>query len=144
MEILIVRRKKTDLSAIGDMYIDGVKKWVTLEDADRGLTDQMTLAQIQAVKKKGITAIPTGRYKVTKYNSPTRGWCLLVNDVPGFSMIEIHVGNYPKDTDGCTLVGLSVSSQPDMINSSKDAIRALYALTFPEIEAGNQVWATYV
>lgn len=144
MEILIVRRKKTDLSVIGDMYIDGVKKWVTLEDTDRGLTNQMTLAQIQAIKIKTKTAIPTGRYPVAKYNSPKRSWCLLVNDVPGFSMIEIHVGNYPQDTDGCTLVGLSVSSQPDAINSSKDAIKALYALAFAELDKGGKVWATYV
>ena len=144
MELLIVRRKKTELSAIGDMYVDGVKKWATLEDTDRGLTNQMTLQKIASIKVKGKTAIPTGRYKVTKYNSPTRGWCLLVNDVPGFSMIEMHVGNYPQDTDGCTLVGLSVGSQPDMINSSRDAIKQLYDLAFPLLDQGKEVWATYV
>lgn len=144
MELLVVRRKKTELTTIGDIYVNGVKKWVSLEDKDRGLTNKMTLAEIAAIKVKGQTAIPTGRYLLKKYNSPKRGWCLLVNGVPGFSMIEIHVGNYPQDTDGCTLVGLSVSSQPDAINSSRDAIKQLYDLTFPILDHGDEVWATYV
>jgi hypothetical protein len=144
MELLIVRRKKTTLSTIGDLYIDGKKRYVTLEDTDRGLTNEMTLEQIKAIKVKTTTAIPTGRYKLSIYNSPKHGKVLLVNNVPGFDMIEIHVGNYPKDTDGCTLVGMSVSSQPDMINSSKDAIAALNGLVMPFIEGGGEAWATYV
>lgn len=144
MELLVARTKFTELSSIGDFYVDGVKKWVTLEDTNRGLTNQMALAEIAKIKIKSKTAIPTGRYKVIKYNSPQRGWCLLVIDVPGFSMIEIHVGNYPQDTDGCTLVGLTVSSQLDAINNSKIAIKALYELVFPVLESGKDVYITYI
>lgn len=144
MELLVVRRKKTELSTIGDIYVNGVKKWVSLEDKDRGLTSQMTLAQIAAIKVKGVTAIPTGRYLLKKYNSPKHGWCLLVVGVLGFSMIEWHVGNYARDTDGCLLAGMSVSSQPDMINSSKQAIKEINDLVFPELDLGREVWVTYV
>lgn len=144
MEILVVRRKKTDLSAIGDLYIDGVKKYVTLEDTDRGLTNQMSLEQIAKIKVKGKTAIPTGRYKVYKYNSPTRGWCLQLEGVPGFSYIQIHVGNYHQDTDGCLLVGMSVASQPNAINNSRVAIDALNKAVFPLLDAGKEVWYTVV
>lgn len=144
MEILVVRRKFTQLSTIGDMYINGVKKWATLEDTDRKLNNTMSLADINKIKIKGKTAIPTGRYRVIKYDSPTRGWCLLVTGVPGFTTIEIHIGNFPQDTEGCTLVGLSVSTQPDAINSSRIAITALYELIFPLLEANTDVFITYV
>lgn len=143
MELSVIRHKKTSLSTIGNLYVDGIKKWVTLEDTDRGLNNEMPLDEIASIKVKGKTAIPTGRYKVTKYKSPTRGWCLLVNNVPGFNMIEIHVGNYATDTEGCLLVGMDVANVPDMIVSSKAAIKELYDLTFPLIEAGKDVWITY-
>ena len=130
MNITIIRRWLSDKSTIGELLLDGKSECYTLEPP---------------IRDNKPRAIPGGAYDVVIRYSPKHGRLIPhVEDVPGFSMIEIHVGNYPKDTDGCTLVGVSVSSQPDMINSSKDAIKALYALAFPEIEAGNEVWATYV
>lgn len=141
MELLVTRTKRTGISTIGELSIDGVKKYFTLEDTERGLTSDMSLDEIKAIKVKGKTAIPTGRYKVTKYKSPTRGWCLLLHDVKGFSMIEIHVGNYATDTEGCLLVGMGVAH--DMVTSSKAAIKELYATVFPVLENGGEVWITY-
>ena len=46
------------------MYVDGEYVCDTLEDKDRGLTSNMSVAQICGVKIKGETAIPTGRYLV--------------------------------------------------------------------------------
>jgi hypothetical protein len=51
-------------------------------------------------------AIPAGTYPLTLRYSPIHGRIVPhVEDVPGFSEIEMHIGNYPKDTKGCTLVG---------------------------------------
>lgn len=51
--------------------------------------------------------IPTGRYKITFYDSPKHGYLLpLLHDVEGFEWVEIHKGNYPHDTQGCILVGV--------------------------------------
>lgn len=47
------------------MYIDGVKFCNVLEDTDRGLTQDMSIEDIQKAKVYGKTAIPTGTYKVT-------------------------------------------------------------------------------
>lgn len=50
--------------------------------------------------------IPEGTYKLKKYFS--NKFCenvLLLEDVPERSYIEIHVGNFAKDTRGCILPG---------------------------------------
>lgn len=44
-------------------------------------------------------------------------------DVPGFTNIEIHPGNYPRDTEGCTLVGLEKNA--DFVGQSRDAFESL-------------------
>jgi hypothetical protein len=47
--------------------------------------------------------------------------CVLA--VPGFTGIEIHIGNQPADTKGCCLVGQSHTQ--DWISNSKAAFDAL-------------------
>lgn len=50
--------------------------------------------------------IPEGTYKLRKFfSSKNRENVLLLEDVPGRSYIEIHVGNYAKDSRGCILPG---------------------------------------
>jgi Family of unknown function (DUF5675) len=50
--------------------------------------------------------IPTGRYEFIIAFSPRHNRNLpLLENVPDFEGIEIHTGNYPKDTEGCILVG---------------------------------------
>lgn len=50
--------------------------------------------------------IPEGTYHAVVYNSPRHGMdVVLLEGVEGFSDIEIHIGNFPQDTEGCILVG---------------------------------------
>lgn len=66
--------------------------------------------------------IPEGTYKYCFYNSPENGWCLLLKDVPGFSMIEHHPANWVANggkylLKGCTSHGLSINTQtPSLMN----------------------------
>lgn len=112
MEWRIDRKYKKKGYTISRVYLDGIpfgdgKKYCNcLEDEDRGLTSEMSLEQIKAIKVKGKTAIPTGRYKVIITYSPRfkKDLPLLLN-VKGYDGIRIHSGNTQEDTEGCQLMG---------------------------------------
>ena len=106
MEILVKRKyRKTDYT-IGAMFIDGVYFCDTVEDTDRGLTQNMKNSTIEAKKVYGKTAIPTGRYRVTlTYSNKFKRVLPLVNDVIGFLGIRIHNGVNADSSLGCIIVG---------------------------------------
>lgn len=55
---------------------------------------------------KKPACIQEGVYELAYVWSPKfRGYRWMLKDVPFFSGILIHVGNFPKDTLGCILVG---------------------------------------
>ena len=106
MEILVKRIAKKETYTIGKMYIDGKYFCDTLEDKDRGLSQSMTEEEIRKMKVHGLTAIPTGAYKVIVNYSERFGKLMpLVLDVKGYAGVRIHSGNTPSDTLGCILVG---------------------------------------
>lgn len=113
MELLLTRKWLTDNSTIGELYVDGNLECYTLEDT------------VRDEKIPGKTAIPEGRYEVIINHSQkfNKKLPLLLN-VPQFEGIRIHVGNYPKDTDGCILVGQT--RKQDFIGNSKVAFNALF------------------
>lgn len=116
MKLCIERRWKRQGYTIGILYIDGVRFCETLEDRDRGLRQDMTVAAIRLRKVFGRTAIPTGIYHVDISTvSPkfrNRTWAIQYGgvvprllDVKGFDGVLIHPGNTAADTNGCVLVG---------------------------------------
>lgn len=85
-----------------------------------------------------VSCIPKGRYKVSKYNSPTKGKVFLLHDVPGRSYIEIHTGNYHTDVVGCILVGsafqdINYDGLQDVVNS-RATLNKLLAMMPDEFE----------
>ena len=63
MQLTNVRKIFTQNSTIGSLFIDGnPTDIVIMEPFDRGLTEDMTLQDIQNIKVFGKTAIPTGTY----------------------------------------------------------------------------------
>lgn len=119
MEIKIKRVAKKADYTIGHLYVDGQYVCDTIEDTDRGLTQQMPLEEIQRIKVKDRTAIPSGQYRVAlgikspKYSNFARyPWAKAINgcvprvlNVAGYEGILIHVGNTAEDTSGCIIVG---------------------------------------
>lgn len=116
LELKLKRIAKRETYTIGKMYIDDKYFCDTLEDKDRGLMQSLPLSVNVAKKKKGATAIPTGRYRVTlDVQSPRfskmaqykfcNGYVPRILNVPAFDGVCIHIGNTAKDTEGCPLVG---------------------------------------
>lgn len=106
MEIQVNRIARKDDYMIGRMSLNGEYFCDTLEDTDRGLNSTMSVDEILSKKRKGITAIPTGKYDVILTFSPRFKRVLpLLLSVKGYEGVRIHAGNTAEDTEGCLLVG---------------------------------------
>lgn len=151
MEIKVKRKWKKEAYTIGKMYVDGEYVCDTLEDKDRGLTSNMSVAQICGVKVHGETAIPTGRYLVDmKTVSPRfggraqyqfcKGRLPRLCNTPGYQGVLIHCGNTAKDTDGCILVG--ENKEKGKVLNSTATFRKLYPILKAADERGEQIWIT--
>lgn len=137
MELRLERKWKKEFYTIGNLYIDGAFFSNVLEDRDRGLSQSLPVSVNIAKKRKGMTAIPTGRYRVTldvqspKYSKfKSYAWCngylpRLIN-VPAFDGILIHAGNSAADSAGCLLVG--ENKVVGKVLNSMDTLKRLYAI----------------
>lgn len=107
MQVTIDRKWKKDGYTISRVYVNGEYFGCNcLEDTDRGLRQDMGLAEIQKRKVYGKTAIPSGEYEcVYTYSNRFKKKLPLLLNVKGFDGIRIHSGNSAKDTDGCLLPG---------------------------------------
>ena len=114
VNLLIIRDEFTDKSTIGKLFLNGEMFCYTLE-----------LPYIN--NERRISCIPEGQYKVrlrTAKESSSRDYLhLLVQEVKGRSYILVHIGNFPKDTKGCILVGQS--RKQDRVNNSTLAMDLL-------------------
>ena len=127
MNITLNRIAKKSKYTIGKLYIDGEYFCDTIEDADRGLTQTMTDAQIKSKKVYGQTAIPTGTYRVIiSYSNKFKRQMPLLLNVPGFLGIRIHSGNTEKDTEGCLIVGKN--KVIGKVIESKDTYNKLFSI----------------
>lgn len=92
-------------------------------------------------KIPGATAIPEGRYRLVIDYSPKFSRDMPhVLDVPGFTGIRIHIGNYAKDTEGCLLLGQALTDQG--VSGSTLAFHAFEAKLVQALKSG-EVWISY-
>lgn len=130
--------KRLDLGpecSIGTLYVDGKRQCYTLEDAER----EQSHLPVSEWKIPGCTAIPRGRYRVTRsYSNKFKQVMPMVNDVPGFAGIRIHPGNTAADTEGCILVGDDKSDF--RITNSRVAFSVLDGLIAAALARGEKVW----
>ena len=149
MELVVNRKYKKQSYTIGDLYIDGKFFSNTLEDADRGLDNSMSLDKILELKKPSITAIPRGTYRITLdvysprfgnksfYKEVCDGKLPRLLNVKGFEGILIHAGNTHTDTSGCLLVGSN--TEKGKVLNSQDTFRKLYKLLKDKHDKGEKI-----
>lgn len=146
MEIKVRRIAKRQGYTIGRLYVDRKYFCDTLEDADRGLRQDMPSEKIKKLKVYGQTAIPTGRYPVTlgvvsprfkdrAWARPYGGKVPRLLNVPGFDGVLIHVGNDASDTSGCILVGRNT-----VVGKVTDSTATFHALMGMLLAAKGDIW----
>lgn len=149
-----MKRYKTTMYCISKLKINGEYFCDVLEDTDRGLKQTDPLELIKKLKINGATAIPIGRYKIAmdtvspKYSDFTRypwakaygGKMPRLLNVPGFEGILVHIGNYPKDTSGCLLVG--TNSIKGAVTQSTMYFNKLMAILLDAHRKGQEIWIT--
>ena len=129
MELTLRRIARKDTYTIGRLYIDGEYFCDTIEDKDRGLSQELPVSVNKKLKRAGSTAIPVGRYRVTldvvspRFSKKTvyqsiKGKLPRLINVPSFEGVLIHIGNTAKDTEGCILVGQN-TQVGKVLNSAK-------------------------
>ena len=126
MKLTLVRKVPTEFSTPGELSIEDKFECFTLEPPTR---------------EQKPRAIPVGTYTVIIAYSPKHGKNLpILQDVPGDEGIEIHVGNYPEDTQGCILVGMEEGV--DSVLHSYIAYLNLFAKISNAIGSGDTVSIT--
>lgn len=132
---------------IGRLYLDGVYLCDTLEDRDRGFTENTNASEIQKKKICSETAIPTGVYRLDFvtisprfgaqpfYKEVCGGMLPRLVAVPGFEGVLIHTGNTPEHTSGCILVGRNIEKGKVMQS------RETFARIYPELLAAHRAAA---
>lgn len=115
MRVVVQRKKESKKSIIGVLLVDDQEECYTLEPAR---TDPVN---------PGHPCIPAGTYELILTFSPHFKMITPeVLNVPGRTNIRIHPGNYPKDTLGCTLAGITKGI--DAVYTSKIAFEKLMTL----------------
>ncbi len=139
------------LYSIGHLY-DAEGNYIcdTIEDTDRGLTQDMPLDEIRRIKVKSKTAIPRGTYRVTLdvvspkfslkpyYKKFCGGKVPRLLDVPGFDGILIHKGVTEKSSAGCIIVGYNTIK--GMVTRSQSCFERLYRILKGYRDQGHEIY----
>lgn len=138
MKVELIRTYNCATYCIGHLYVDGKYICDTIEDVDRGLSQNMSLTDIQKRKVKSQTAIPIGHYRVTLaivspkfslkpyYKKFCGGKVPRLLEVPGYDGILIHIGRTEKNSAGCIIVGYNTIK--GQVTNSQQAYEKLYSL----------------
>ena len=92
IELTVLRDILTDQSVTSEILLDGTQRWFGIEPPNRSGPKPF--------------CVPAGTYKVVLAQSAHFDMIVpLVLGVPMFTGIEIHPGNFPRDTHGCLCIG---------------------------------------
>jgi hypothetical protein len=135
LNILLQRNKSANGATISTVYVDGKLFCFACEDEVR----EVPGVPVEKWKIKGITAIPTGRYKVIiNMSYRFKKIMPLLLNVPGFDGIRIHPGNTSLDTDGCILPGMKAGRSS--VSDSRRAYEKLFTVISETIKQDGDVF----
>jgi hypothetical protein len=151
MELTLYRKWRKPTYSIGRLHINGNYFCDTCEDRHRNLYQGMGEKEILERKVYCETAIPYGRYRITmrrkspKYSKKKAfekidGYMPCLLNVPGFSGILIHPGNWASDSCGCLLPGEN-KVKGGVVNSTVWFWK-LYDILKAADERGEEIWIT--
>lgn len=149
MEILSKRLYNTNESTLALLLFNNKPFGFIIEDEPR------------AVKVKGETRIPAGRYKLgiryentpltlkSRQNKYYKCWFkyfIEVLDVPDFSNIYFHIGNNESHTAGCQIgaKNATVYNGEFICKNSSAMIKEFYEVVYPLLEQGKEVYYTII
>jgi len=124
MKIQVFRKLYTAKSTISDIFIDNVFFGYGLEPSVMHGT-------------AGVNqAIPEGKYDIEFYDSPKFSSRLLrVMCAEEYGVILLHNGNFPKDTEGCLILGRTYDT--DWVGESKVKLEELSVMLDGFKKVGN-------
>lgn len=112
MDITIVRTSENAGSTTGELFVNGRFVAHTLELPWRD-------------NRSYVSSIPVGTYASHLRYDKSDGWRLQLDGVPGRTGVQLHVGNYPSQIEGCVLVGLEVFNSENRLGRSAEAYAAV-------------------
>lgn len=110
--ITIERKFESKECTMGYLYVNDSLICYSLERAD-------------LANSKNASRIPLGSYQAYIRTDSSKGWRVELIDVPHRTNIQIHIGNYPFQTTGCTLIGTSATPGNCTVQNSAVAINKL-------------------
>ena len=132
MKITVIRQIFDDACTMGTMSVDDIFQCYTLEPPNK--------PGIDPIAPKGC--VPLGIYGVSITFSPHFNRDMpLINDIPNFEDVRIHMGNFPSNTEGCCLVGETQGK--DAILQSVAAFDPLFTKIQDAINSGDTVTIEY-
>ncbi len=137
----LLRYSSKSKTTLGVLLINNKFQCYTLEDRYR------------KEKVYGETRISAGTYELAlrnygghfdRYTEKYEGHkgMIQVKEVPNFTDILIHIGNYSEDSHGCILVGSSANNnvkKKGQISASTEAYLDLYFKILPVLESREKV-----
>jgi hypothetical protein len=131
MKVEVMRQYETANSTISLVGIDGKFHSYALEPPKGS---RIPAGTYQAIKQ------PSAKFSA-KFNF--RFYVPVLQNVPGHTAIEIHIGNYPRDTEGCLLLGYIKDT--DFVGNSENAFfdfmaktNQMFDVEYTDSEVGNE------
>ena len=97
MRIVITRGIDSNVQNLGVLQI--------LDDFDEPIFTCAKLELPYLDNQSRISSVPVGIYPAIKYDSPSKGDVILLEQTGHRKYIEIHAGNFHRQILGCCLVG---------------------------------------